>query len=136
MTITVSRITVWRSGQVTFCSSAQASCENRTSPSCCCAITVPLHGRRDSNSQPLVLETSALPVELLPYAVEGAAAPRTPNCRSPSFSVRRVLAATRTELGELEPVRVVLPVLRRRVGPRAARRAGERDDRPVDLRHG
>src|SRR3989442_490494 len=71
MTITVSRITVWRSGQVTFCSSAQASCENRTSPSCCCAISAPLHGRRDSNSQPLVLETSALPVELLPYAVEG-----------------------------------------------------------------
>src|SRR5437899_7789125 len=31
-------------------------------------ISALLHGGRDSNSQPLVLETSALPVELPPYA--------------------------------------------------------------------
>jgi hypothetical protein len=27
------------------------------------------HGRRDSNPQPAVLETAALPIELLPYYV-------------------------------------------------------------------
>src|SRR3989449_859823 len=32
------------------------------------AIRALLHGGRDSNSQPLVLEPSALPVELPPYA--------------------------------------------------------------------
>src|SRR5438094_10601686 len=77
MTMIVSRMTVWRSGQVTFCSSDQHSWAKRTSPTlpvltagACerAAITALLHGGRDSNSQPLVLETSALPVELPPYA--------------------------------------------------------------------
>src|SRR5712691_5603840 len=77
MTITVRRMTVWRSGHVTFWSSDQHSCAKRTSPTfpvrtagACerAATRTPVHGGRDSNSQPLVLETSALPVELPPYA--------------------------------------------------------------------
>src|SRR5438093_4499030 len=78
MTMTVSRMTVWRSGQVTFWSSDQHSCANRMSPTfpvrpaagACdrAATNAHQHGGRDSNSQPLVLETSALPVELPPYA--------------------------------------------------------------------
>ena len=35
-------------------------------------------GRRESNSQPLVLETSALPVELRPCREEGGAVPALP----------------------------------------------------------
>src|SRR5437773_6997677 len=49
--------------------------------------------------------------------------------------MRRVLAAPRTELRQLETVGVVLPVLRRRVRPRPAGRAREGDDRAVVLRH-
>src|SRR5206468_10931031 len=88
------------------------------------AISTSLHGGRDSNSQPLVLETSALPVELPPY--EGL---------SSSLPVCCVLAASRTELGKLDPVRIVLPVLRRRIRARPAGRARERDDRSIVLRH-
>src|SRR6059036_3560180 len=77
MTMIVSRTTVWRSGHVTFWSSDQHSWAKRTIPTfpvrtagACerAATSEPLHGGRDSNSQPLVLETSALPVELPPYA--------------------------------------------------------------------
>src|SRR3979411_1290725 len=77
MTITVRRMTVWRSGHVTFCSSDQHSCAKRMTPTlpvraagACerAATRTPLHGGRDSNSQPLVLETSALPVELSRYS--------------------------------------------------------------------
>src|SRR5712691_575233 len=87
------------------------------------ATTAPLHGGRDSNSQPLVLETSALPVELPPYE------------SSPSLPVRGVLPAARAELRKLDPVGIVLPVLRRRIRARPAGRARERDDRSVVLRH-
>jgi len=52
-----------------------------------------------------------------------------------SLPVRRVLAAPRTELRQLEPVRIVLPVLGRRVRARPAGRARESDDRSVVLWH-
>src|SRR6266850_5994695 len=77
MTMSVSRMTVSRLGQVTFCSSDQHSWANWTMPALprgsagALAISgLPLHGGRDSNSQPLVLETRALPIELPPYAHE------------------------------------------------------------------
>src|SRR5713101_865453 len=64
MTMSVRRTTVSRLGQVTFCSSDQHSCANWTMPALprgsagALAISdLPLHGGRDSNSQPLVLET-------------------------------------------------------------------------------
>ncbi len=73
MTMSVRRTTVSRLGQVTFCSSAQHSCANWTMPMRPRGIAgvfatsgLPQHGRRDSNSQPLVLETSALPIAPLP----------------------------------------------------------------------
>src|SRR5437867_7391173 len=74
-TMSVRRTIVSRLGQVTFCSSDQHSCAKATIPTRPARgiagvfvdiRTVPLHGERDSNSQPLVLETSALPVELSP----------------------------------------------------------------------
>src|SRR5438874_11489636 len=49
--------------------------------------------------------------------------------------MRRVLAAPRAELRHLETVRVILPVLRRRVRARPAGLARERDDRAVVLWH-
>src|SRR5437762_4228317 len=49
--------------------------------------------------------------------------------------MRRVLAAPRAELRHLETVRIVLPVLRRRVRARPAGLARERDDRAVVLWH-
>src|SRR5437588_11693181 len=79
MTMIVSRTAVWRSRHVTFWSSDQHSWAKRTIPTlpvrtagACerAATSVLLHGGRDSNSQPLVLETSALPVELPPYAAQ------------------------------------------------------------------
>src|SRR5438094_8734419 len=49
--------------------------------------------------------------------------------------MRRVLTAPRAELRKLDPVWIVLPVLRRPVGARPAGRARERDDRSVVFRH-
>src|SRR5437762_4577078 len=49
--------------------------------------------------------------------------------------MRRVSAAPGAELRYLDTVRIVLPVLRRRVRARPAGRARERDDRTVVLRH-
>src|SRR5207248_7699802 len=77
-TMSVSRRIVSRLGHVTFCSSDQHSCANETTPAPrgiegALAISAgPQHGERDSNSQPLVLETSALPIELSPYADEAS----------------------------------------------------------------
>src|SRR5438128_3976817 len=59
---------------------------------------------------------------------------RTANSRSSRLAVRGVFAAPRAELRELEPVGIVLPVLRRPVGARPAGRARERDDRSIVLR--
>src|SRR4029078_6538547 len=73
----VSRMTCSRVGQVTFRSSDHDSCAKRTIPPAgrvAVATTFFLssglswHGGRDSNSQPTVLETVALPIELPPYA--------------------------------------------------------------------
>src|SRR5437870_13831370 len=74
-TMSVRRTIVSRLGQVTFCSSDQHSCANATIPTrprgragvLADISDLLLHGERDTNSQPLVLETSALPVELSPY---------------------------------------------------------------------
>src|SRR3979411_1810774 len=77
MTMTARRMTVWRSGPGTCCSSDQPAGAKRIPPTlpvraagACerAATRTPLHGGSDSESQPLVLETSALPVELPPYA--------------------------------------------------------------------
>src|SRR3989442_12806964 len=78
-TTTVRRMTVSRSGQVTFRSSDQDSWAKRTTPpppvrTCVGGVLAGaatrelVHGGRDSDSQPLVLETSALPAELPAYA--------------------------------------------------------------------
>src|SRR6266568_9217723 len=97
MTMTVSRMTVWRSGHVTFCSSDQHSWAKRTRPTlpvltagACerAATNAALHGGRDSNSQPLVLETSALPVELPPYAAQSEPHPAA-EVRSPRNAAGR-----------------------------------------------
>src|SRR6187402_1468750 len=83
-------------------------------------------GRQDSNLQPLVLETSALPVELHPSDV---ALLRLP--------VQRVLPAARAELVQLEPPRVVLLVLAGAVRALLARRARQGDDWSIlGLGHG
>jgi len=52
-----------------------------------------------------------------------------------SFPVRCVFPATWAELRQLDPVRVVLPVLRRRVRARPAGRARQRQDRAVVFGH-
>src|SRR2546428_9339723 len=52
-----------------------------------------------------------------------------------SLPVGCVLPAAGAELRKLDPVRIVLPVLRRRVRARPAGRARERDDRSVVLWH-
>src|SRR5512132_2375397 len=77
MTMSVRRMIVSRLGQVTFCSSDQHSWAKATMPTrprgtagvLVDISDLPLHGGRDSNSQPLVLETRALPIELPPYGV-------------------------------------------------------------------
>ena len=51
----------------------------------------------------------------------------------PDFAVRPVQAAAGAELAQLQPLRVVAAVLRRRVRPLLALGAGERDDLPVFL---
>src|SRR5207248_2248384 len=95
------------------------------------------HGGRDSNSQPLVLETRALPIELPPYAAPRRRIRRpSASCQwSSRLAVRRVLPAPWAELRKLDPVGIVLPVLRRRVRARPAGRARQRDDRAVVFGH-
>src|SRR5688572_19430963 len=78
MTSSVRRVTVSRVGQATFFSSAQLSPKYRRIPVNTIASYFLLRrdgeaaatrwwqGRQDSNLQPLVLETSALPIELHP----------------------------------------------------------------------
>jgi hypothetical protein len=67
------------------------------------------------NPQPLVLETSALPIELLAYM----AGTRTKHVPAPTkllrFAMRSVFLATRTILVELKTVRVITTVLLSRV---------------------
>src|SRR5918997_3154994 len=74
-------------------------------------------GRQDSNLQPLVLETSALPIELHPSG-------RRSLLRLP---VQLVLPAARAELVQLQAPRVVLLVLPRAVRALLAVGARQRD---------
>src|SRR5438034_1308984 len=97
------------------------------------------HARRDSNPQPADLEAAALPIELRASttrrAVPGAIIPCRRRARQPAgaesrlagLAVRRVLAAARAELLELQAVRVVPPVLLGVVRPLLAVWAGQRD---------
>src|SRR5450759_1002768 len=55
-------------GQVTLCKS---SVNDSLKYPFIFIVLLILHGRRDSNSRHLVLETSALPTELHPYIVQG-----------------------------------------------------------------
>src|SRR5687768_3792274 len=79
----VRRITVSRVGQATFLSSLQLSTRYRRMPVSTIGSIFLLRGggrygvrrwqgRQDSNLQPLVLETSALPIELHPSGARAA----------------------------------------------------------------
>ena len=70
--------------------------------------------RRESNPQPPVLETGALPIELLAYSL--------------ALLVSRVLPAEAAELAQLEPLGRLLLVLRRAVVATLALGARHRDD--------
>ena len=81
--------------------------------------------RRDSNPQPTVLETAALPVRatglrqaLFETRVSGL----------PGFSMNSVCPAEPAVLLELDPGRIVLLVLHRRVVPALALSTSQRDD--------
>ena len=100
--------------------------------------------RRDSNPQPSVLETDALPIELLTckhgfqFSVFGLQCaellrnvpePETEDRRTLlRFLVRRVLPAEPAVLAELQPLRRLLLVLRRAVVPALAVAARQMND--------
>ena len=75
------------------------------------------HVRRDSNPQPAVLETAALPIE-----------PLTCEARSLGFLVRDMLVAPRAVLLELDATGMLALVLRGRVVPPFALGAFKSDD--------
>src|SRR5207253_2550726 len=77
------------------------------------------HARRDLNPQPSVLETDALPIELLAYQ----SLPRLLR-----FLMRDVLAAGLAELLDLKTFRHGFAVLRRRIIATLALGAGQGDD--------
>ena len=80
--------------------------------------------RRDSNPQLPVLETGALPIELLASKLL-------------ALLVRRVLAARVAVLAELQPFRALPPILRRAVVAPLTLGARQRDDfAHGSLRHG
>src|SRR5512133_1036469 len=81
-------------------------------------------GRRDSNPQHPVLETGALPLELLPCVLDASAQ------RLPSLFVQRVRLAPLAVLLVLDALGIVLLVLVRRVVPALALSAGQRHERP------
>src|SRR6185369_17484606 len=76
---------------------------------------------RESNPQPPVLETGALPIELLSYAVPSTYALLR-------LAMRRVLPAEPAELAHLETLGRLLLVLRRAVVATLALGARHRDD--------
>src|SRR5262245_31662663 len=102
--------------------------------------------RRESNPQPPVLETGALPIELLAYhiadwglriadllrivAVKSAINPHSAirNPQSLTLPVGSVFATEAAELGKLQPLGRLLLVLRRAVIAPLALSARERDD--------
>ena len=61
------------------------------------------------NPQPLVLETSALPIELLAFI--RARKPRPVTYNLLRLAMRSVLLAARAKLAELHPVRIVAAIL-------------------------
>ncbi len=67
-----------------------------------------LQARQDLNPQPLVLETSALPIELLAFIGAGNE-PRP--CKLFCFAVRCVFPAARAILAKLHPIRIVAAIL-------------------------
>jgi len=79
-------------------------------------------GQQDSNPRPVVLETTALPAELYPYA-RGVTLPLDLR-----LAMRGVLAAPAAELPQGEPVRVVLLILGGRVVALFALRTRHPDD--------
>src|SRR5919112_5248170 len=131
-------MTVSRVGQATFFSSLQLSFRYRRTPVSTMGMSLrsqPMgwrrvrrwQGRQDSNLQPLVLETSALPIELHP-----SGRPRL--LRLP---VQLVLPAARAELVQLHAPRVVSLVLARAVRALFADGARQRDHGSVlGLGHG
>src|SRR5688572_11627887 len=73
---------------------------------------IDLQARQDLNPQPLVLETSALPIELLAYVSWVAIfVYNYPTFKLLGFAMRRVFPATRTKFAKLKTVRVVSAVL-------------------------
>ena len=99
--------------------------------------------RRESNPQPPVLETGALPIELLSYFTfnrQSAIANLNGRSRSEDrrltiddcdlfrLFVRRMLAAEAAELAELQPLRRLLLVLGRAVIAPLTVLARQRDD--------
>jgi hypothetical protein len=84
--------------------------------------------RRDSNPQQAVLETAALPLELL-------ASERELSSADLAFFVIRVLAALAAELGHLELVLLLATILGRHIVPVFADGALERNEAAVALGH-
>ena len=73
-----------------------------------------LQARQDLNPQPLVLETSALPIELLAYMSRVRSTSTLSNYLL-RFAMRCMFPATRTKLAELKTVRIVAAILLGRV---------------------
>src|SRR6185503_16822394 len=84
--------------------------------------------KRDSNPQPPVLETGALPVELLAYANPSALASALLPYALLLLFVPRVLAAEAAVLAEFETARRLLLVLGRAVVPALALTARQLND--------
>src|SRR6478672_1741107 len=131
ITTTVVPMTSFFPGQLTFFISTQTSRKKSRvvghhsligfiyslrshSPRVPCPVSRLWQGWRDSNPQPTVLETAALPIRATPLSNERSHL---------SFFVRRVLAAEAAVLRELQLLRVRLLVLRRRVVAPLAHRA-------------
>src|SRR6187402_3409054 len=126
-TSTVRRVVCSRVGQVTFLSSDQLSWKNRRSRVTKFLPQWMWQGRQDSNLQPLVLETSALPIELHPYAAQESVSRAALFC----LTVEGMPPTAWAVLLELDPVGIVLLVLGRAVRPVLALGAGEVNDRSV-----
>src|SRR4029450_11935249 len=90
----------------------------------CWRISRGWQARPDSNRQPLVLETRALPIELRAYD-------SLPASSLLGFPVQGMTPAPRAVLAKLDPVGIVPLVLLGRIGPLTALGARQLDDRPI-----